>query len=107
MSVGFGGSEVDPDPAAEGLAPPSAEPDEEAVETAADVVVEVMPAAAFFVPEDFELPHPAASDTAASATVTAAPNRTPIGRLESEEFISRSMPRAAEDARGNPTTFTP
>lgn len=107
--VGFGGCEDDADPAVDGLAPPSAVPDEE--DAAAAVVAAVLEApdeieGALAAVEDFELPQPAARDPAASATATAAPSRMPIGRLASEVFISSSMPCGPHDARGNPTTFT-
>jgi hypothetical protein len=103
--LGFGGREddgVDADPSAAGvLAPPAAAEAvlEAVVEAAADV-----PEAAFGVPEAFEPPHPAANSTA-SVAATAAPNRVPTGRLMSEVFIFRSMPRPAEHPVANSTTF--
>jgi hypothetical protein len=101
---GFGGRDVDDaDPSAGVLAPPSAP---EAVVAAADEAAADVPEAAFGVPEDFELLHPAASSTA-SAAATAAPNRVRTGWLESEVFIFRSMPRSAERPVANSTTFPP
>ncbi|MEY9862568.1 hypothetical protein ABH935_008216 [Catenulispora sp. GAS73] len=106
--VGFDETEEVPGAAVDGLAPPSTEPDEEEVvgepADAADVVV--AEPAAFFAPEDVELLHPAVSVTAARQAASAVPSRIPIRWLESEVFISSSMPCVAADARRNPTTFT-
>jgi hypothetical protein len=108
--VGFDGKEEVPGAAVDGLAPPSTEPDEEVVEAeevmgdAADAVV--AEPAAFLVPEDVELPHPAVSVTAARPAASAVPSRIPIRWLESEVFISSSMPCTPRHAGRNPTTFT-
>jgi hypothetical protein len=101
-SVGFGGSE-ESEMAGEDVAAAAGD-----VAAAEDVVAE--PEAASALPEDFELVHPATSDTAASEVPTATPSRMPIERLASEVFISSSMPWTAAGARTNPapnpTTFT-